>query len=388
MAGTIPSLGAPGMCRFPGSGRLDGCHGTEGNPAACRVRRVDGQRVGGPDPGGHRRRRPQGRLGVKTEAMAHGADMLANRSGPGRLAPGDVRGPLRRGAARQAHPCDPDQARARAPPRPGPADRARTRPASERTLLHQFQPLDAAPPRRALRTPAWPHCPQPSRTAFAGSSESVTSCVRPSVSVLGFRSRSYGATCVLQIRLVKLRGLGSAGLRIIQAVSYQPLYAQKMAGRRHEIAATIGAVAVTIAVVARCVTAKRAKSAASLRSPYEPEPTIHESDGSDIKRPSYVTSWRSVVRWPPLWAVLILAALAFALPGYLLRPPAESQSVLLTSSSQIQIAVDKPGVHILADVDATNATNGSISLNLYANNVKGGFMCVIQDVDGSPICCH
>ena len=162
------------------------------------------------------------------------------------------------------------------------------------------------------------------------------------------------------------------------------LYARQVAIRRRVVAATIGAVAVAIALVTRRATAQHDKSAPAAGPPLKPvpSPTTRGPVGSGTQPSSHARLWKHVARWPPLWAALILVALGLALWGYYLLPPDEPQSVLDYPSTGIQIAVDKPGVHILAVLDGDYAGDGWLGMDLFADNVKGGFTYVIGNFDG------
>lgn len=162
------------------------------------------------------------------------------------------------------------------------------------------------------------------------------------------------------------------------------LYARQVAIRRRVVAATIGVVAVAIALVTCRATARHDKSVPLAGPPLKaaPSPTTRGPVGSATQPTSRGRLWKRVARWPPLWAALILVALGLALPGYYLLPSDEPQTVLDYPSPGIQIAVDKPGVHILAVLDGDHASDGWLGLDLFADNVKGGFTYVIENFDG------
>jgi hypothetical protein len=84
---------------------------------------------------------------------------------------------------------------------------------------------------------------------------------------------------------------------------------------------------------------------------------------------------KRIFRWPPQWLVFLTAAVMLALVGYLFLPPDESQNLAGDglSAPTIGISVDRPGVQLLAVLDGSLADSGSLSLNLYADSVPGGF---------------
>lgn len=100
---------------------------------------------------------------------------------------------------------------------------------------------------------------------------------------------------------------------------------------------------------------------------------LQHPQGGKAGSTSPVRWWKRIAHWPPLWALLILLALPLAWSGYLLLPPTESQTVRDQLPPTIDIAVDKPDIQLLAVIDGSQASGGTMSLTLYANSGPGGF---------------
>jgi hypothetical protein len=89
-------------------------------------------------------------------------------------------------------------------------------------------------------------------------------------------------------------------------------------------------------------------------------------------------------RWlklPPQWLVFLALAIALVWAGFGYLPPDQSQDLSQEISPTIDVSVSKPGIHLLAVLDASQADVRALFLSLYADGVPGKFRWRITSSD-------
>jgi hypothetical protein len=76
---------------------------------------------------------------------------------------------------------------------------------------------------------------------------------------------------------------------------------------------------------------------------------------------------------PPQWTVFLFLAAALAFIGFTFLPPGQAQGISDSISPTLDVSVSKPGVHLLAVVDGSQASGGALFLDLYADGDPEGF---------------
>ena len=112
--------------------------------------------------------------------------------------------------------------------------------------------------------------------------------------------------------------------------------------------------------------------------PVEPQPELRSNPLPDRNVPGDSSAGSvSSVRWgrrllPPQWIVFLVLAAALSIKAFGYLPP-ESQDLSSELSPTIDISVSRPDVQLLAVLDGSQASDGDLFVELYADGVPGGF---------------
>jgi hypothetical protein len=104
--------------------------------------------------------------------------------------------------------------------------------------------------------------------------------------------------------------------------------------------------------------------------------------GDSSAAPQSRPRWPRWLKLPPQWFVFLALAVALIWMGFGYLPPDQSQDLSQEISPTIAISVSRPDIHILAVLDASQATDRTLFLSVYADGVPGGFRWRIESSDG------